>query len=129
LADISSNPVVEPPAPGETERPRSLALYKTLLQRVAAMDIVREWFPNCSPLDTFLSVSEVIGCLDLLELGESRLYCALCRRHAYGERVSAAPATGTPAAKRLLRAPRPLSDSLLEGKIVGENTDGVILWR
>ncbi|MGD2205536.1 MAG: MBL fold metallo-hydrolase [Anaerolineae bacterium] len=130
LADISSNPVVEPPAPGETERPRSLALYKASLQRVAAMDIVRalpnhgpiiydvaglvrqrlefhrqrtarvlqalrgrarttwdvvhELFPNCSPLDTFLAVSEVIGHLDLLEL---------------------------------------------EGKIVGENTDGVILWR
>lgn len=114
LADISSNPVVEPPHPGHTERPRSLALYRASLQRVAALDIaqalpshgpvihdvaalvhrrlafherrlsrVREalrngaqttWdvtealFPDKSPLDTFLAVSEVIGHLDLLEL-------------------------------------------------------------
>ncbi len=113
LADISSNPVVEPPPPGQTERPRSLALYKASLQRVAAMpvaqalpshgpvihdvaglvrqrlefhqqrvervvDALRQgaqttWdvtcvlFPDRSPLDTFLAVSEVIGHLDLLE--------------------------------------------------------------
>jgi glyoxylase-like metal-dependent hydrolase (beta-lactamase superfamily II) len=114
LADISSNPVVEPPPPGQTERLRSLALYLASLQRVAAMDItvalpshgpiiqdvpglVQErlafhrqrmerilevlrsgarttWevtstlFPERSPLDTFLAISEVIGHLDLLEL-------------------------------------------------------------
>ncbi len=114
LADISSNPVVEPPPPGHTERLRSLVLYEASLQRVAAMDIaqalpshgpivhdvaglVRQrlefherrlervldaigngarttWdvtqvlFPDKSPLDTFLAVSEVIGHLDLLEM-------------------------------------------------------------
>jgi glyoxylase-like metal-dependent hydrolase (beta-lactamase superfamily II) len=114
LADISSNPVVEPPPPGHTERVRSLVLYEASLQRVAAMDIaqalpshgpivhdvaglVRQrlefherrlervldaigngarttWdvtqvlFPDTSPLDTFLAVSEVIGHLDLLEI-------------------------------------------------------------
>jgi glyoxylase-like metal-dependent hydrolase (beta-lactamase superfamily II) len=114
LADISSNPVVEPPPPGRVERPRSLALYKESLQRVAAMEIERAlpshgpviydvtglvkerlsfhqqrmirvldavqqgasttWdvtnaiFPDRSPLDTFLAVSEVIGHLDLLEM-------------------------------------------------------------
>jgi glyoxylase-like metal-dependent hydrolase (beta-lactamase superfamily II) len=114
LADISSNPVVEPPPPGRAERPRSLALYKQSLQRVAAMNIERAlpshgpvirdvaglvqerlafherravrvlaalrqgarttWdvteaiFPDRSPLDTFLAVSEVIGHLDLLEM-------------------------------------------------------------
>ena len=40
LATISSNPVLEPPLPGQTERPRSLALYCASLQRVAAMEIV-----------------------------------------------------------------------------------------
>lgn len=130
LADISSNPVVEPPPPGHTERLRSLALYQVSLQRVAEMDIVRAlpghgpvvhdvaalveqrlafhqrrvtrvldalhsgarttWdvtralFPNTSPLDTFLAVSEVIGHLDLLEM---------------------------------------------EGQIVGEDSDGVIFWE
>jgi len=114
LADISSNPVVEPPPPGHDERLRSLALYRDSLQRVAAMDISRAlpshgpvihdvaglvaermhfherrvarvldalhagarttWdvtlalFPDKSPLDTFLAVSEVIGHLDLLEI-------------------------------------------------------------
>jgi glyoxylase-like metal-dependent hydrolase (beta-lactamase superfamily II) len=114
LAGISSNPVVEPPPPGQTERLRSLALYKASLQRVAAMEVdlalpshgpaIRDvaglvaqrlafhqqrldrvlealhdgagttWevtlalFPNRSPLDTFLAVSEVIGHLDLLEI-------------------------------------------------------------
>ncbi len=114
LADISSNPVVEPPPPGHSERPRSLALYTASLRRVAALDVRRAlpshgpvihdvaglvrrrmafherrmgrvlaalrngarttWdvtealFPDKSPLDTFLAVSEVIGHLDLLEI-------------------------------------------------------------
>jgi glyoxylase-like metal-dependent hydrolase (beta-lactamase superfamily II) len=114
LADISSNPVVEPPPPGHTKRLRSLALYTDSLRRVAAMEIERAlpshgpvihdvaglvrqrlafhqrrmarvldalrggahttWdvthtlFPNLSPLDIFLAVSEVIGHLDLLEM-------------------------------------------------------------
>jgi glyoxylase-like metal-dependent hydrolase (beta-lactamase superfamily II) len=130
LADISSNPVIEPPLPGETERPRSLALYRSSLQRVAAleidlalpghgpiihdvarlvnhrldfherrlervMDTLRRsvcttWkltdvlFPNRTPLDTFLAVSEVIGHLDVLEM---------------------------------------------EGKIVGQKVHGVFRWR
>ena len=114
LADISSNPVVEPPPPGERERPRSLALYQKSLERVAAMKIARAlpshgpiihdvtglvrqrlafhqrrmdrvsealrqgarttWdvtkvlFPDLSPLDTFLAISEAIGHLEVLEL-------------------------------------------------------------
>ncbi len=114
LAYISSNPVVEPPPPGQSERPRSLVLYQRSLLRVASMGIQRAlpghgpiirdvadlvqqrmgfhqrrvervaealhqgarttWevtqtlFPNLSPLDTFLAVSEVIGHLDLLEM-------------------------------------------------------------
>jgi glyoxylase-like metal-dependent hydrolase (beta-lactamase superfamily II) len=114
LADISSNPLVEPPPPGQVERPRSLALYISSLERVASMDIVQalpshgpvvrdvaglvcqrlefhRWrmarvletlgdgarttwevthaiFPDRSPLDTFLAISEVIGHLDLLEI-------------------------------------------------------------
>jgi len=114
LADISSNPVVEPPPPGEIERPRSLALYRQSLLRVASMpieralsshgptihdvpglvqqridfhqrriarvlealgngaqttwDVTQALFPNLSPLDTFLAISEAIGHLDLMEL-------------------------------------------------------------
>jgi len=130
LADISSNPVVELPPPGQTERPRSLVLYQASLQRVAAMpieralpshgpvihdvaglvgqrlvfhrrrvarvldalwngarttwDVTHALFPDRSPLDIFLAVSEVIGHLDLLEI---------------------------------------------EGRVVGDLVGGVILWR
>jgi len=41
LADISSNPIVEPPPPGQKERLRSLVVYQASLQRVAAMDVAR----------------------------------------------------------------------------------------
>ena len=114
LADISSNPLVEPPPPGQTDRLRSLALYQESLQRVAVLDVAQalpshgpvihdvsglvrqrlafhrrrvarvldalrsgarttwdvtyDLFPDRSPLDTFLAVSEVIGHLDLLEM-------------------------------------------------------------
>lgn len=114
LADISSNPVVEPPPPGHRERLRSLVLYRDSLRRVARMAIARAlpshgpviddvaelverrlafherrlervlgalldgarttWevtqtlFPDRTPLDTFLAVSEVIGHLDFLEI-------------------------------------------------------------
>lgn len=39
LADISSNPVVEPPPPGHAERLRSLVEYRAALCRVAALDV------------------------------------------------------------------------------------------
>jgi glyoxylase-like metal-dependent hydrolase (beta-lactamase superfamily II) len=49
LADISSNPVVEPPPPGHRERLRSLVLYEASLQRVAAMDISQA-LPSHGPI-------------------------------------------------------------------------------
>jgi glyoxylase-like metal-dependent hydrolase (beta-lactamase superfamily II) len=39
IRDISSNPVLEPPAPGETERPRRLVEYLAQLRRVAAFEV------------------------------------------------------------------------------------------
>jgi glyoxylase-like metal-dependent hydrolase (beta-lactamase superfamily II) len=48
LADISSNPVVEPPPPGRAERLRSLVEYRAALRRVAAMD-VRLALPSHGP--------------------------------------------------------------------------------
>jgi glyoxylase-like metal-dependent hydrolase (beta-lactamase superfamily II) len=39
IRDISSNPVLEPPAPGETGRPRRLVQYLAQLRRVAALEV------------------------------------------------------------------------------------------
>jgi glyoxylase-like metal-dependent hydrolase (beta-lactamase superfamily II) len=39
LRDISSNPIVDPPAPGETEPPRRLVQYLEQLHRVAELDV------------------------------------------------------------------------------------------
>jgi glyoxylase-like metal-dependent hydrolase (beta-lactamase superfamily II) len=39
LRDISSNPVVDPPAPGETEPPRRLIQYLEQLRRVGELDV------------------------------------------------------------------------------------------
>ena len=39
LRDVSSNPVIEPPVPGENELPRRLVEYMAQLRRVAALDV------------------------------------------------------------------------------------------
>lgn len=39
LRDVSSNPVVDPPSPGETERPRRLVEYLGQLRRVTELDV------------------------------------------------------------------------------------------
>jgi len=39
IGDVSSNPVLEPPAPGETGRPRRLVEYMRQLRRVAGLDV------------------------------------------------------------------------------------------
>ena len=51
LRDISSNPVLEPPWPGEQERPHSLVLYLHALERVAALEI-SQVFPGHGELFT-----------------------------------------------------------------------------
>jgi len=51
LRDISSNPLVEPPAQGEAERPRRLVEYMAQLQRVAELDIVLA-LPGHGPIIT-----------------------------------------------------------------------------
>jgi glyoxylase-like metal-dependent hydrolase (beta-lactamase superfamily II) len=43
LRDISSNPVVEPPPPGQVRRAKSLVGYLGQLRRVAAMDVSVAW--------------------------------------------------------------------------------------
>jgi len=50
LRDISSNPLLEPPLPGETERPHSLAMYQRSLKRVAALDVTIAWTGHGQPI-------------------------------------------------------------------------------
>jgi glyoxylase-like metal-dependent hydrolase (beta-lactamase superfamily II) len=50
LRDISSNPLVEPPPPGHTQRVKSLVEYIGQLQRVAAMDISVAWPGHGEPI-------------------------------------------------------------------------------
>lgn len=51
LRDISSNPILEPPLPGETERPHSLAQYLRSLKRVAALEVVVAWPGHGEPIN------------------------------------------------------------------------------
>ena len=50
LRDISSNPLFEPPSPGQTQRRRSLADYARSLERTAAMDIAVAWPGHGEPI-------------------------------------------------------------------------------
>ncbi len=50
LRDISSNPILEPPLPGETKRPHSLAQYLHSLRRVAALDVSVAWPGHGAPI-------------------------------------------------------------------------------
>lgn len=43
LRDISSNPILEPPLPGEVQRPRSLVQYLRSLEQVAALEVAAAW--------------------------------------------------------------------------------------
>jgi glyoxylase-like metal-dependent hydrolase (beta-lactamase superfamily II) len=50
LRDISSNPLVEPPPPGASQRLRSLVEYIGQMQRVAAMDVSVAWPGHGEPI-------------------------------------------------------------------------------
>ena len=50
LRDISSNPILEPPLPGETERPRSLSQYLRSLERVSALNVTTAWPGHGKPI-------------------------------------------------------------------------------
>ena len=50
LRDISSNPILEPPLPGEAERPRSLVQYLASLERVASLEVTIAWPGHGAPI-------------------------------------------------------------------------------
>jgi len=130
LAGISSNPVVEPPPPGETERPRSLVLYQQSLQRVAAMDISQA-LPSHGP-----AICDVAG------LVEQRTAFHRRRLERVLEALFAGAHTTWEVTQALFPGRQPLDTFLavsevvghldvleIEGKIAAERRDGSLTWR
>jgi glyoxylase-like metal-dependent hydrolase (beta-lactamase superfamily II) len=58
LRDISSNPFVEPPPPGQARRRRSLVDYIASLQRTAALDIAVAWPGHGEPIQDHRALIE-----------------------------------------------------------------------
>ncbi len=130
LADISSNPLVEPPQPGQTSRPRSLALYIASLQRVAALGIARA-LPSHGPV-----IHDVAGLVNRrLAFHRQRLAHVL-------DALRQGARTTWEVTQVLFPGRSPLDTFLavsevighldvleIEGKIVGEMAGGVIVWR
>lgn len=129
LADISSNPVVEPPPAGQTERLRSLALYMASLRRVAAMDIAAA-LPSHGPV-----IHDVAG------LVRQRLLFHRQRMGRILEALHSGARTTWDVTSALFPGRTPLDTFLaisevighldlleLEGSIEAEQTEGVITW-
>ena len=130
LAEISSNPVVEPPPPGERERPRSLALYRQSLERVAAMKIERA-LPSHGPV-----IHDVAG------LVRQRLAFHQRRMDRVLEALRQGARTTWDVTQVLFPGLSPLDTFLaiseaighlelleLEGAITGSTARGVVIWN
>ncbi len=130
LADISSNPVVEPPPPGQAERPRSLALYSASLRRVASLEIAQA-LPGHGPV-----IYDVAG------LVSRRLAFHQRRLAAVLDALRNGPRTTWEMTQALFPGRSPLDTFLalsevighldlleMDGAVVGERDNGVIVWR
>jgi glyoxylase-like metal-dependent hydrolase (beta-lactamase superfamily II) len=130
LADISSNPVVEPAPPGHTERLRSLVLYEASLQRVAAMDISQA-LPSHGPI-----VYNVAGLVEKRLAFHERRLAHVLDAIRNGARttweVTQVLFPGRPALDTFLAISEVIGHlDLLEmrGEITGSMSDGVIQWQ
>jgi glyoxylase-like metal-dependent hydrolase (beta-lactamase superfamily II) len=129
LADISSNPVVEPPPPGEVERPRSLALYQQSLLRVAAMETERA-LPSHGPI-----IHDVAGLvqqrMDFHQRRMARVLDALRHGARTTWDVTHTLFPGLSPLDTFLAVSEAIGhlDLLeLEGKITSMSADEVVLW-
>jgi glyoxylase-like metal-dependent hydrolase (beta-lactamase superfamily II) len=130
LAGISSNPVVEPPPPGQAVRLRSLVVYQESLRRVAAMRISLA-LPGHGPV-----IHDVAGLV-----AQRMAFHAQRLGHVLDALTAGAHTTWEVA--QVLFPGRPPLDTFLavsevvghldvlemEGKIVAERQDGVVSWR
>jgi glyoxylase-like metal-dependent hydrolase (beta-lactamase superfamily II) len=130
LATISSNPVVEPPPPGQTERPRSLVLYRASLRRVADLGVARALSGHGPVID------------DVARLVQRRLAMHQRRLGRVLKALSDGATTTWDVTQVMFPGRMPLDVFLavsevighlevleMEKKIVGEPDDGVIRWR
>jgi glyoxylase-like metal-dependent hydrolase (beta-lactamase superfamily II) len=130
LADISSNPVVEPRPPGHQERLRSLVLYRDSLRRVAKMQIDRA-LPSHGP-----AIEDVAG------LVEQRLAFHEQRMERVREALGNGARTTWDVTQVLFPGRTPLDTFLavsevighldlleIEGEIEGSVVGGLVRWR
>jgi glyoxylase-like metal-dependent hydrolase (beta-lactamase superfamily II) len=130
LADISSNPVVEPPPPGQTERLRSLALYIASLRRVAAMEIAKA-LPSHGPI-----IDDVEGLVQERLLFHRRRIGRILQALRRGARTTWDVTNALFPGRSPLDTFLAISEVIghldlleMEGRIEGEQTDGMIIWR
>lgn len=129
LADISSNPVVEPPPPGHQERLRSLVLYRVSLRRVAGMAIERA-IPSHGPM-----IDDVAGLVERrLAFHEKRLERVLGALHSGARTIwqvtqalfpNRAPLDTFLAVSEVIGH---LDVLEIDGQIQGHDNDGVLMW-
>ncbi len=130
LADISSNPVVEPPPPGHSDRLRSLAVYQASLRRVAAMDVARA-LPSHGP-----AIDDVPGLVaGRLAFHQKRVERVLAALHA-GARTTWEVTSALFGGRGHLDIFLAVSEVIghldlleAEGLVTAESAGRVVLWR
>jgi glyoxylase-like metal-dependent hydrolase (beta-lactamase superfamily II) len=130
LADISSNPVIEPPPPGQTQRLHSLALYTESLRRVAAMDISQA-LPSHGP-----PIHDVAGLVNERLVFHRRRMDRILDALRNGARTTWEVTCTLFAGRTPLDTFLAISEVIghldlleAEGRIQGQREEGVIAWR
>jgi glyoxylase-like metal-dependent hydrolase (beta-lactamase superfamily II) len=130
LRDISSNPLVEPPLPGHSQRSRSLVEYIGQLQRVAAIEISVAWPGHGEPIH------------DVPELVHQRIAFHAHRAERILELFDGNSLTAHQIARLLFSQLDPINSFLAISEVLGHlelleseghvhpaQRDGVIVWR
>jgi glyoxylase-like metal-dependent hydrolase (beta-lactamase superfamily II) len=130
LRDISSNPLVEPPPPGASQRRRSLVEYIGQMQRVAAMDVSVAWPGHGEPIH------------DVGELVRQRVTFHAQRAERILGLFDGGPLTAFQVARRVFPQLDPLNFFLAmsevlghlellesEGRVSATRRDGVVVWQ
>jgi len=130
LRDISSNPLVEPPPPGRTERLKSLVEYISQMQRVAAMEVSVAWPGHGEPIH------------DVPDLVRQRIEFHARRAGRILELLDGASLTAYQVARPLFPRLDPINFFLALSEVLGHlellaaqgrvqfaQRDGVVIWQ